>query len=279
MPDGLMEELKKLEAEIKLRGFSRKTLDAYMHHNEKFLAFVKKQPSEVTEDDVKLFLGHLMSDRGQRPASVNLTLSSLKFFYAEVLKKDIFTGIKPPKSEKKLPTVLNKDEIKAMLDAAKNPKHRLLIEFLYASGLRVSECVSIKMVDLDLTQGLGTVRLGKGKKDRQFILSSTLAEHIKQYLQDKPPVEYLFGNNGKAISVRQAQKIVKKAASIAGLNKRVFCHALRSSFATHLLESGTDIRMIQELLGHSSLTTTQRYTKVSTEQLKKIKSPLDSLGA
>lgn len=274
-----MEELKKLEAEIKLRGFSRKTLDAYMHHNEKFLAFVKKQPSEVTEDDVKLFLGHLMSDRGQRPASVNLTLSSLKFFYAEVLKKDIFTGIKPPKSEKKLPTVLNKDEIKAMLDAAKNPKHRLLIEFLYASGLRVSECVSIKMVDLDLTQGLGTVRLGKGKKDRQFILSSTLAEHIKQYLQDKPPVEYLFGNNGKAISVRQAQKIVKKAASIAGLNKRVFCHALRSSFATHLLESGTDIRMIQELLGHSSLTTTQRYTKVSTEQLKKIKSPLDSLGA
>lgn len=274
-----MEELKKLESEIKLRGFSKKTLDAYMHHNEKFLAFVKKQPFEATEDDVKAFIGHLMSEKEHKPASVNLALSALKFFFTEVLKRDLFANIKPPKGEKKLPTVLNKDEIKAMLEAAKNPKHKLLIEFLYGSGLRVSECVNIKLVDLDLNQGLGTVRLGKGRKDRQFILSTTLSEHIKQYLETKPASEFLFGNNGKAISVRQAQKIVKKASKEAGLSKRVFCHALRSSFATHLLESGTDIRMIQELLGHSNLTTTQRYTKVSTEQLKKIKSPLDSLGS
>ncbi len=274
-----MEELKKLEAEIKVRGFSKKTLDAYMLHNEKFLKFVKKMPDDVSETDIKAFLGYLISDKGNRPSSVNLTLSSLKFFYKEVLKKDLFANIKPPKSEKRLPTVLNKDEVKAMLAAAKNPKHRLLIEFMYASGLRVSECVNVKLNDLEIEQGLGTVRLGKGRKDRQFILSVILTEHIKQYLKENPGIEYLFGNNGKSISVRQAQKIVKKVASIAGIKKRVFCHALRSSFATHLLEAGTDIRVIQELLGHSNLATTQLYTKVSTEQLKRVKSPLDSLSS
>lgn len=274
-----MEELKRLEAEIKLRGFSRKTLDAYMHHNEKFLAFIKKKPEEVTEDDVKAFLGFLMSDKANRPSSVNLALSSLKFFYKEVLKRDIFANIKPPKSEKRLPTVLNKDEIRALIENEKNPKHRLLIEFMYGSGLRVSECVSIRLLDLDLEQKMGTVRLGKGKKDRQFILSVVLAEHIKEFVKDKPEQDYLFASNGRHIGVRQAQKIVKSAAVKAGIKKRVFCHALRSSFATHLLESGTDIRVIQELLGHSNLATTQRYTKVSTEQLKKVKSPLDSLNS
>ncbi len=272
-----MEALKGLEAEIKVRGFSRKTLDAYMHHNEKFLKFVNKTPEEVTEQDVKAFLGYLMSEKEHKPASVNLALSSLKFFYQEMLKRNIFANVKAPKSEKKLPTVLTKDEIRALIENEKNTKHRLLIEIMYGSGLRVSECVSIKLSDLDLEQKLGVVRLGKGKKDRQFILSATLQEHIKDYMKDSPEQDYLFAHNGRHIGVRQAQKIVKNAAVKAGIRKRVFCHALRASFATHLLESGTDIRVIQELLGHSNLATTQRYTKVSTEQLKKVKSPLDSL--
>ncbi len=273
-----MEELKKLEAEIKVRGFSRKTLAAYMHHNEKFLEHVKKKPHEVVEDDIKAYLGHLISDKGLKPASVNLTLSSLRFFYQEILKKDIFANVHAPKGEKKLPTVLSKEEIKALLDQVKNFKHKLLIEFLYASGLRVSECVSIKLRDLELEQRMGTVRSGKGKKDRQFILSNQLIEHIKEYLEKFPQEEYLFGTKGNPLGIRQAQKIVKKAAAKAGIKKRVFCHALRSSFATHLLEAGTDIRVIQELLGHSNLATTQRYTKVSTEQLKKVQSPLDTLS-
>jgi len=278
-----MTYLKKLETELKIRGFSEKTIAAYLFHNQDFLDFAKKQPEEMTEDDVKAYLAHLMADKNLKPASVNLALCSLKFFYQEVLEKEIFKKIKAPKSEKKLPTVLTKDEIKAMIESAGNKKHRLLIEFLYSSGLRVSEAVSMKVNDLDLNERIGIVRSGKGKKDRIFIISNNLVEHIENYLkkQEKKGYksEFLFNvkNPEKHISIRQAQKIIQKAAQKAKVRKRVFCHALRSSFATHLLESGVDIRVIQELLGHSNLQTTQRYTKVSTEQIKKVKSPLDSL--
>jgi site-specific recombinase XerD len=151
-----------------------------------------------------------------------------------------------------------------------------LIELLYSSGLRVSEAVNMKINDLDLKEKIGTVKSGKGKKDRLIILSNTMIKHLESYLKKrKDNNPYVFPSKDKQLSIRQAQKIVKKSAEKADIKKRVFCHALRSSFATHLLESGTDIRMIQELLGHANLATTERYTKVSKEQLKKIKSPLD----
>ncbi|MBR9691527.1 tyrosine-type recombinase/integrase [Candidatus Woesearchaeota archaeon] len=158
-----------------------------------------------------------------------------------------------------------------------------MIEFLYSSGLRVSEAVSIKVNDLDLNERIGRVIAGKGKKDRLIILSNNIIEHIEKFLKKREKKgyksEYLFHvkNPEKHLSIRQAQKIIQKTANKAGIKKRVFCHALRSSFATHLLESGVDIRVIQELLGHSNLQTTQRYTKVSTEQIKKVRSPLDNL--
>ncbi|MBW3012364.1 tyrosine-type recombinase/integrase [Candidatus Woesearchaeota archaeon] len=270
--------LKKLETELKLRGFSDKTLKAYVYHNERFLEFSKKKPEEVDEDDIKLYLAHLISDKKQKPTSVSLVISALRFYYLEVLEKNLFTKVKPPKAEKKLPTVLTKDEVKKLLAAPKNFKHRLLIEMMYSSGLRVSECVSLKIDDLELSEKMGTVRGGKGKKDRLIILSEALIKDVNKYMgkrKDKNP--YLFPIRDTHITTRQAQRIVKENAAAAGIRKRVFCHALRSSFATHLLESGTDIRVIQELLGHSNLATTQRYTKVSTEQLKKVRSPLDNL--
>ena len=276
-------DLKKLETELKLRGFSEKTIAAYIFHNQKFLAFIKKHPTDVTEDDIKSYLANQISDKKLKPASINTAISSLKFFYQEVLEKDIFKKIKPPKPEKKLPIVLTKEEIKSLINAAKNQKHKLLIEFLYSSGLRVSEAVSIKLKDLDLNERIGIVKSGKGKKDRLIIISNNIVEHIEKHIerQEKKGYksEFLFHvkNPEKHLSIRQAQKIIQKAAEKAGIQKRVFCHALRSSFATHLLESGIDIRVIQELLGHSNLQTTQRYTKVSTEQIKKVKSPLDNL--
>ncbi len=199
------------------------------------------------------------------------------------MEKDIFQKVKSPKPEKKLPTVLTKDEIKALINATKNTKHKLLIEFLYSSGLRVSEAVSIKVNDMDLNERIGRVIAGKGKKDRLIILSNNMVDHVEKYLKRREKKgyksEFLFHvkNPEKHLSIRQAQKIIQKTAQKAGIKKRVFCHALRSSFATHLLESGVDIRVIQELLGHSSISTTQRYTKVSAEQIKKIKNPLDNL--
>ena len=271
--------LKKLETELKLRGFTQATQKAYMEHNSKFLNFIKKQPAQITEDDLKLYLADLISERKQKPASVNLTISALKFFYKDLLRKDIFSNIKPPKSEKKIPTVLSKDEIKQLLDAITNDKHKLLVELLYSSGLRVSEAVKMKIDDLNLKEKMGKVISGKGKKDRHIILSNNVIEHINNYLKDrKEDSEYLFPSEKSHITVRMAQKVVNKSAKKAGIKKRVFCHALRSSFATHLLEAGTDIRVIQVLLGHSSISTTERYVKVSTEQLKKVKSPLDSFN-
>jgi len=270
--------LDKLETELKIRGFSMRTVEVYLYHNKKFLEFVSKEPSNVDENDAKRYIAYLLSNQKYKPSSVNLALSSLKFFYHEIIKNTAFNEVKAPKSEKKLPTVLTKKEIKNMLESVQNPKHRLVIEFLYSSGLRVSECVSLKLDDLDIGEKIGKIKHGKGNKERYIILSDTLMKHLNEYITSKKTAsQYVFSVNGRPITVRQAQRIVKDAAKKAGIKKRVFCHALRSSFATHLLEAGTDIRVIQELLGHSDLSTTQIYTKVSTQQLKRVRSPLDDL--
>lgn len=270
--------LDKLETELKIRGFSKKTVDAYLYHNKNFINFINKDPKAIDEYDAKKYMAYLISDRKLRPKSVNLILSSLKFFHKEIVQNQAFNAVKAPKVEKKIPTVLSKDEIRKLLEAVSNPKHRLLIEFMYSSGLRVSECVSLKLDDLDLAEKMGKIRHGKGNKERYIILSDNLIRHLNDYTakkQDKG--QFIFSVKGRPITIRQAQKVVKEAAKRAGIKKRVFCHALRSSFATHLLENGTDIRVIQELLGHSDLSTTQIYTKVSTQQLKKVKSPFDVL--
>lgn len=263
---------------MKLRGFTPVTVKTYLEKNKLFLNFINKEPKDVTEQDVKKYIVDLM-EKGRKPTTVSLNISALKFFYENILKKK-FTEIKPPKQEKKIPTVLSKDEVKKLLNAVENKKHKLLIEFLYSSGLRVSEAVSMKVKDVDLDEKIAKVVSGKGKKDRLAILSHSLADHLRVYLEKrKQDSEYIFPGlfANEHLSTRMAQRIVSDSAKRAGIKKRVFCHALRSSFATHLLEAGTDIRVIQELLGHVNLSTTEKYTKVSTEMIKKVKSPLDNL--
>lgn len=265
--------LEKLETELKLRGFSNLTIYAYLRHNQNFLKFIKKSQNKIKGEDIKSYLAHLI-ETNKKPATISLILSSLKFFYKEVLEKDIFTKIKSPKLEKKLPIVLTIEEVKKLLKTPKKLKHRLMLELMYSSGLRVSEVTKMKVNDLELENKMGKVISGKGKKDRNIILSESFIQHLKKYESNS---EYLFpGNDNGHISTRAIQKIINNAAKKAEIKKRVFCHALRSSFATHLLESGTDIRIIQELLGHSNLATTERYTKVSVELLKKVKSPFDN---
>ena len=171
--------LKQLETELKLRGFSQKTINAYLFHNQKFLNFIKKQPHEIIEEDIKLYIAYLMSDKNYKPSSTNLALCCLRFFYEKILEKDIFKKISSQKTEKKIPTVLTRDEIKSLIQSTKNRKHKLLVEILYSSGLRVSEAVSIKIDDLNLNEKIGLVKSGKGKKDRHIILSNKLINHIK----------------------------------------------------------------------------------------------------
>src|SRR3989344_7417851 len=163
--------LDKLETELKIRGFSEKTVGAYLYHNRNFLNFIKKEPNSVDENDAKRYIAYLMAERKLKPKSVNLMLSSLKFFYKEIMQNQAFNAVKAPKVEKKIPTVLSKEEIRKLLEAVSNPKHKLLIEFMYSSGLRVSECVSLKLDDLDLTEEMGKIRHGNGNKERYIILS------------------------------------------------------------------------------------------------------------
>jgi len=265
-------DLKSLASELKLRGLSPRTINAYLYHNQKFLEYTKKHPKDVNQSDIKEYLGDQMDKKSL--ATFFLAKSALKFFYDEILGKNIVV-FKTQKMEKKLPVVLTKQEIKDLIKSAPTKKSRLLIKLLYSSGLRVSECLNLKIDDLEIAAGIGWVRKGKRGKDRLFILSENLIKDLDKYLK-KHQGPHLFSHN-KPLTPRNAQKIIKRAAEKAGIKKVVSPHKLRHSFATHLLESGVDIRKIQELLGHSDLSTTQIYTKVSTKELKKIKSPLDSL--
>ncbi len=267
------QSIQKLETELKLRGFSDTTVKTYVFYTQKFLEFVNKVPDKITEDDIKSFLSEKISNN-MSSSSIALLRASLAFFYSEVLKKGTIK-IKTPKISKKLPVVLTKEEVRKLISSTKNHKHRTVIKLLYSSGLRLSECVNLKPIDLELNDSVGWVRSGKGSKDRIFLLSDNLVKDFEKHMNLNQ--EYLFtGRNGK-LSARAVQKIVREAAERAGIRKQISPHTLRHSFATHLLENGTDIRKIQKLLGHSNLQTTQIYAHVSTEELKKLKSPLDSL--
>ncbi|MBI2135574.1 tyrosine-type recombinase/integrase [Candidatus Woesearchaeota archaeon] len=289
------EYLDKLAIELKLRGFTERTIGNYCYQTKKFLEFSKVDPKKASQDEVKKYMAYLLSDRNYKASSVNLLVSALKFFFNEIIKHDIVNGLKALKQEKKLPTMLSQDELKHLIDVTDNIKHKLLIEFMYSAGLRVSEAVKIKVNDLDFDEKMGIIRSGKGRKDRHIILSEKLIEQLKVYLADRDKntnndddnddnnkhnnaSEYVFAVKDRHLGIRQAQQIIKDAAIKASIKKRIYCHALRSSFATHLLEAGTDIRIIQELLGHSNLATTERYTKISNEQLKKVISPLDMMA-
>jgi integrase/recombinase XerD len=269
--------LKKIEVELKISKNSEHTIKNYIKANEKLLIYLDKDPKQVSEDDIKMFLAEKMQDSSS--SSVIMFLAAIKFAYLNILKKDPTRNIKRPKREKKIPSVLTKDEIKKLLDTFDTKKSILMTSLLYACGFRVSELVNLKVNDLNFQEKIGHVRSGKGKKDRIFNIPDFLAKDLQKQSnkQKEKNQEYLFTGPKGQLTTRNIQKIIQKAAKRANIQKDVHPHTLRHSFATHLLENGTDIRIIQEMLGHADLSTTQIYTHISTEQLKKIKSPIDSL--
>ena len=268
--------LNQLETELKLRGFSKQTVKTYSLQNQLFLNHVKKDINEVNEQDIKDYFASLM-DKNFSAKTISLKRAALKFLYDEILKKSI-VNIKTPKIARKLPEILTRDEVKSLIENAKSEKSKLIIELLYSSGIRVSECVNLKLTDLNLQEKTGWVRAGKGGKDRLLILSDSFITRLNSFMpRFNSSNPYLFQTTKDHVSVRNVQKIIQRAARKANINKSVSPHTLRHSFATHLLESGTDIRMIQVLLGHSSIATTERYAHVSSTELRKIKSPLDRL--
>ncbi len=263
-----------LHTELKLRGYSLETIKTYLKINQDFLEFHKKRPaSQIEISHIKEYLAYLVSDRRAAPRTVNLARSALLFYYNDVLGKG-FTNIKTPKITSSLPSVLTKSEIQRLIENAGSGKSRLIIMMLYSSGLRVSELANLKWDDIEFNEKIAWVRHGKGRKDRMIVLS----EHLLKDLSKAEKVsKYVFPGRNGPITTRNIQKIISSTAKNAGLNKKVTPHTLRHSFATHLLENGTDIRMIQELLGHSNLQTTQIYTHISSEKKKLIKNPLDDI--
>ena len=269
-----MEEVDKLKSELKIRGFSPLTVRNYSFFVEKFLARIGKSASDVDEDDVKLYLSEMFDSKSKN--TIMLAAASLKFFFKEILKKELM-NVKMPKKDRRLPDVLTKEEVKNLIESTDTVKSRLIVSLLYSSGLRVSELVNLKVEDLNFEENTGWVRHGKGGKDRLFTLSGNLIEELRDYLKTRGKNNLYVFSKEKALTTRNIQKIVQGTRKRAGLNKKVTPHTLRHSFATHLLEQGTDIRMIQTMLGHSSLSTTQVYTHISAEQIKKVQNPLEGL--
>ena len=262
-----------IDTELRLRGYSERTINIYKFYVGKFKEFLGDE--EPNEDNLKSFLASLIA-RGDSPPTIALARAALVFYFNNVLKKRV--EIKTPKIPKRIPIFLTRDEIKRMIENTKNKKHRLIIEILYSTGIRLSELTNLKIKDLDLNENIAWVRKGKGSKDRMVILSKSLSEELKGYIRDRDPEDFIFHGWHEKLSNRAVEKMIKQIAKRVGIHKKVTPHTLRHSFATHLLESGVDIRKIQVLLGHSNLSTTQIYTSVTNTELKKIKNPLDFIS-
>jgi site-specific recombinase XerD len=208
----------------------------------------------------------------------NQCISGIKKYFEYLgIEKDTFQ-LQRPRKEKKLPTVLSMAEIKSIIEVTVNLKHKALLSLIYSAGLRIGEAINLKITDIDSKRMLIHIREAKGKKDRYTLLSSSFLSLLRMYYKTYTPRIYLFeGQTKEKYSNVSAQQVLKRAVAKAGIKKRVTLHTLRHSFATHLLENGTDIRYIQELLGHSSPKTTMIYTHVSQTKIRKIKNPFDSL--
>jgi site-specific recombinase XerD len=263
-----------LARELRIRNYSQRTIESYIFYNREFLRFCHKEPRAVATDDIKDYLDWLARERSS--STVSVAYNALLFYYKQIWHRSFFLNLSHPRKEKHIPVVLSKEEVKRMIDVLVNLKHKCILSLLYATGVRVGELTHIKMWDIDLDRMLLRVFQGKGKKDRMTLLPLSLKEILKNQQRLKKSDDYLFTNGrGSRLTEATIQKVVAQAATKAGVSKTVSPHTLRHSFATHLLENGTDIRYIQELLGHAKLQTTQIYTHVAKSSLQGITSPLD----
>jgi integrase/recombinase XerD len=269
--------LEKLRQSLVFRGFSKETLKSYMYNSNKFLSYLDKTSQKCDEKSVKEYF-QMLFEKHYDVSTIRQTKASIEYLCKQVLDKSFaISDIPYPKKKKILPKVLSKKEIREIINNTKNKKHKLMIELLYSSGIRLNELINLKRENIDPLRKIIFISQGKGKKDRITILSEKISKEIFEYIcKENFNTKLLFETNqGKKYSQKSIQLILKKASKNIG--KNVTPHMLRHSFATHLLEQGTDIRYIQKLLGHSNLETTQIYTKVANTDLLKIKSPLDLL--
>jgi len=277
----LQETLEAVENEFRLRRYAFKTRNGYRPHIRRFLEHLGKPAQEATSQEIYAYFLKLLDQERMSYSYHNQTISAIRFLYTYVLEKPYLLAKVPrPRPEKKLPVVLSREGVKRLLSVVNNLKHQALLLVVYSAGLRVSEGVKLLLEDLDEERGLIRVRKPKGRRDRYTLLSQVALQAIKAYVEAYRPQRWLFPGQRSEyhLSARAAQKVITRARQKAGIPQHATMHTLRHSFATHLLEAGTDLRYIQELLGHKSSKTTEIYTHVSQKDIGKIRSPLDALS-
>ena len=267
-------ELNKTERELRIKNYSSKTIKSYLYGLKEYFSFKVNNLTELDQNNIKNFL--LYCEQKQiSPQSRNLFLNAIKFYYRNVVKSFQKIEIQSAKKPKSLPVVLARSEVKRILESPRNTKHKLLLSLAYGAGLRVSEVVALKVQDLDFEELTIHIKQAKGQKDRISVMPESLVNDLKNLVAGKAKNDFIFASErGGKLTTRTAQKVFENALQVSGIKKDATFHSLRHSFATHLLENGTDIRYVQELLGHQNIRTTQRYTQVTNPQLKNIKSPL-----
>ncbi len=259
---------------LKLRNYSVKTRKSYLLYIKQYLNFVKNKKFQDKQEAVEKFLLEKFIDK-KSPQTVNLTLNAVKFLYKKVLQNNSKIDLKFTKRSKKLPVVLNRQEIKKILKNITNQKYKLRVAIAYAGGLRISEVQNLRVRDVDLIELTIHIKNAKGKKDRITVFPEKLKIDFQNLIAGKKDDDFVFNSNrGGKLTSRSFQVIFKKALQKAKIKKPATFHSLRHSFATHLLENGTDVRYVQELLGHTNIRTTQIYTQITNPKLKNIKSPL-----
>lgn len=272
----------RMEADLKLGGYSPSTQKIYLLYARLFVKHHRRSPAEMGEPEVRSYLLHLIEERNVSRETLRQARSALQFLYTVTLRRPAEVEALPvPRRRKPLPVVLSGTEVTALLNAVTVLKYRGVLMAMYASGLRISEACRLCTQDIDSKRMVIRVRIGKGGVDRYTLLSSRLLAFLRQYWRSvQPQGDWLFPGQSAAghIAPDSARYVFREAIKIAGITKEVAPHVLRHCFATHLLECGVDVTVIQALLGHASLNATQVYTHVSVEHIARIKSPLDLLG-
>lgn len=279
-----LQALEKFVEQLKLKAYSPSTIKTYRNEFLQLLQLLKnKAVDELRPDDLRRYMVYTMEKEGIRENTAHSRLNALKFYFEQVLHREkFFWEIPRPKKAKQLPRLFTQQEITAILNSLSNKKHKVMVMLGYGAGLRVSEIVALKTADIDSKRMSLFIRAAKGKKDRMVALSPVLLVMLREYAHDYKPERsgYLFegSNKGQPYSTRSLQEVLQSAKTKAGIIKSGSIHSLRHSFATHLLDKGTDVTMIQKLLGHNDIKTTLIYLHTSNKDLLKIVSPLDDLA-
>jgi integrase/recombinase XerD len=267
--------------QLALHNYSPKTVENYTAIVTAFLVWLKTDPGMCTKEVVEKYLLSLKNHRNLAPRTVNLHAAAIQFFLSEVLKKpEVMRRVPRMKTGRQLPAVYSEQDISKILGVTENPKHRLILSLAYGCGMRLGELQQVKPEDIDIARKVITIRHGKGDKDRQVMIDDVLLPEVKGFLKIGRGIKWLFEGQfaGTPISKRTIDLIFTHACEKAQIKKEGGIHTLRHSFATHLLDHGVDLRIIQELLGHSSSKTTKIYTHVSRQLITKIRSPLAHLN-